>query len=59
MTKYGKTWVWDKNEFEEEKRQYYVKKLKLTETGLPARKDLKRLGLDFAIPVLEPMGAIN
>jgi hypothetical protein len=51
--------VWDKTEFEEEKKQYYLKKLKLTEAGLPPREGLTRLGLDFVIPVLEPMGAIG
>jgi aldehyde:ferredoxin oxidoreductase len=57
--KYGTTWVWDKAEFEEEKKRYYVEKLKLTEAGLPPRDGLKRLGLDFVIPVLEPMDAIG
>ena len=57
--KYGTTWVWDKSEFEEEKKRYYVEKLKLTETGLPPREGLKRLGLDFVIPVLEPMNAVG
>ncbi|MFC1816293.1 aldehyde ferredoxin oxidoreductase N-terminal domain-containing protein [Thermodesulfobacteriota bacterium] len=57
--KYGTTWVWDKADFEEEKRRYYEVKLKLTEAGLPPREDLKRLGLDFVIPVLEPMDAIG
>ena len=31
--------------------------MKLTETGLPPRDEIIRLGLDFVIPVLEPMGA--
>ena len=57
--KYGKTWVWDKAEFEEEKKRYYVEKLKLTEAGLPPRNGLKPLGLDFVIPVLEPMNAVG
>ena len=57
--KYGTTWVWDKAEFEEEKKRHYVKILKLTEAGLPPREGLKRLGLDFVIPVLEPMSAIG
>ena len=57
--KYGTTWVWDKAEFEEEKARYYVEKLKLTEAGLPPREGLQRLGLDFVIPVLEPMGVIG
>ncbi|MFH1640213.1 MAG: aldehyde ferredoxin oxidoreductase N-terminal domain-containing protein [Chloroflexota bacterium] len=57
--KYGTTWVWDKAEWEEEKKKYYVERLKLTGTGLPPGKELKRLGLDFVIPVLEPMNAIG
>jgi aldehyde:ferredoxin oxidoreductase len=57
--KYGKTWVWDRADFEEEKVRHYVKALKLTERGLPPREELKRLGLDFVIPVLEPMAAVG
>ncbi|MFC1942998.1 aldehyde ferredoxin oxidoreductase C-terminal domain-containing protein [Chloroflexota bacterium] len=57
--KYGTTWVWDRAEFEEEKKRYYVEILKLTEAGLPPREGLKHLGLDFVIPVLEPIGAIG
>ncbi|MEE8419003.1 MAG: aldehyde ferredoxin oxidoreductase N-terminal domain-containing protein [Dehalococcoidales bacterium] len=57
--KYGTTWVWDRNEFEEEKKKYYVNSLKLTETGLPPRGELERLGLGFVIPVIEPMGGIG
>lgn len=57
--KYGTKWVWDKSEFEEEKKRFYVKKLELTEDGLPPREGLKRLGLDFVIPVLEPMSAVG
>jgi aldehyde:ferredoxin oxidoreductase len=57
--KYGKTWVWDKAEFEEQKRKYYVEELELTEDGLPPRKGLERLGLDFVIPKLEAMDAVG
>ncbi len=57
--KYGTTWVWDRDEFEKEKKRHYVNVLKLTEAGLPPREGLERLGLDFVIPVLEPMGAIG
>ena len=39
--------------------KYYVENLKLTEEGLPPRAELERLGLDFVIPVLEPMNAIG
>ncbi|MFC1869996.1 aldehyde ferredoxin oxidoreductase N-terminal domain-containing protein [Chloroflexota bacterium] len=57
--KYGTTWVWDKDDFAEEKGRYYVEELKLTEAGLPPGEGLRRLGLDFVIPVLEPMGVIG
>lgn len=57
--KYGKTWVWDRDEFENEKKKAYVNSLKLTETGLPPRQGLERLGLGFVIPVLEPMSVIG
>jgi aldehyde:ferredoxin oxidoreductase len=57
--KYGTTWVWSKAEFEEAKKRFYVESLKLTEEGLPPRKELERLGLDFVIPILEPMGAVG
>jgi aldehyde:ferredoxin oxidoreductase len=57
--KYGRTWVWGKAEFEEAKRKYYLEELELTEAGLPPRKGLKRLGLDFVIPKLESLGAVG
>ncbi|MFC2057024.1 aldehyde ferredoxin oxidoreductase C-terminal domain-containing protein, partial [Chloroflexota bacterium] len=57
--KYGKSWVWDREEFEAAKKNYYVDTLRLTENGLPSREGLQRLGLDFVIPVLGPMGAIG
>ena len=57
--KYGTTWVWDKDEWEQEKKKFYVARLKLTEAGLPPREGLKRLGLDFVIPILEPMNAVG
>ena len=57
--KYGTTWVWDHAEFETAKKNYYVDTLRLTEAGLPPREGLERLGLDFVIPVLEPMDAIG
>ncbi len=57
--KYGTTWVWDRDEFEKEKKRHYVNVLKLTEAGLPPRDGLERLGLGFVIPVLEPMGAVG
>ncbi len=57
--KYGTTWVWDRAEFEAAKKNYYVDTLRLTKDGLPPREGLQRLGLDFVIPILEPMGAIG
>jgi aldehyde:ferredoxin oxidoreductase len=57
--KYGTTSVWTKEEWEEARRNYYIDALKLTENGLPPRSELQRLGLDFVIPVLEPMGVIG
>jgi aldehyde:ferredoxin oxidoreductase len=57
--KYGNTWVWSVEEFDKEKKRHYVDMLKLTETGLPPRAGLEKLGLDFVIPLLEPMGAIG
>lgn len=57
--KYGNKWVWGREEFDSAKKNYYLDRLKLTEKGLPPREGLKRLGLDFVIPVLEPMGAIG
>ena len=57
--KYGTTWVWDREEYDLAKRNYYVDRLGLTREGLPPREGLKRLGLDFIIPVLEPMKAIG
>ena len=57
--KYGKTWVWEHAEFETARKNFYRDTLRLTEAGLPPRKELKRLGLDFVIPVLEPMKAIG
>ena len=46
-------------EWEEAKKHYYVQALKLTERGLLPGKELQRLGLESAIPVLEPMGVIG
>ncbi len=54
--KYGTTWVWDRQELEQEKRKYYVQTLKLTDQGLPPRTELERLGLDFVISALPAYG---
>ena len=57
--KYGNTWVWTSEEWEAAKKKQYVEWLKLSERGLPPRGELQRLGLEFVIPVLEPMDAIG
>ncbi len=57
--KYGKTWVWDRAHFEQEKRLYYTETLNLTSEGLPPRKELARLGLDFLMPKMEQLGALG
>jgi len=57
--KYGTTWVWQHDEFERAKRNFYVDRLKLTADGLPPKEGLERLGLDFVIPVLQPLGVIG
>lgn len=57
--KYGNVHVWEREEFEKEKKGHYVNTLKLTETGLPPKSGLERLGLDFVIPVLETKGLIG
>ncbi len=57
--KYGKQYVLDRNWFEKALRTYYVETLKLNEEGLPKRDLLTELGLDFVIPVLDPMGLIG
>jgi hypothetical protein len=36
--KYGKTWVWEEDEFEASKKEYYVDNLKLTELMCPSTK---------------------
>jgi aldehyde:ferredoxin oxidoreductase len=57
--KYGKVWAVDQAEMEAYVKQYYVDTLKLTDQGLPPRDGLQRLGLDFVIPVLDPMKAVG
>ena len=57
--KYGTTSVWTEQEWEESRRNYYVQQLGLTERGLLPREELQRLGLQYVIPVLEPMGVIG
>jgi aldehyde:ferredoxin oxidoreductase len=57
--KYGKTWVWDRAEFEQAKKNFYMDSLKLTERGLPPAEALKRLGLEWVIPALKPLDGIG
>ena len=57
--KYGETFVLDREWFEKALKSYYVEMFQLTEEGLPPRDLLKKLGLDFVIPVLEPMAVIG
>lgn len=58
--KYGETWVWEsQEEWDEARKVYYVENLALTEEGILPRAELERLGLDFLIPVLEPMNGIG
>ena len=57
--KYGKEYVWTREDWATQVKEYYVKTLKLTETGLLPRAELQRLGLDFLIPVLDPMKCIG
>ena len=57
--KYGSTWVWTREEWEAAKKKHYLETLKLSERGLPPREELQRLGLEFVIPVLEPMDALG
>jgi aldehyde:ferredoxin oxidoreductase len=57
--KYGTTWVWGHDEFDAAKRNYYTDTLRLTRNGLPPRDGIKRLGLEFVLPVLEPAGVIG
>ncbi|HEX7474853.1 MAG TPA: aldehyde ferredoxin oxidoreductase C-terminal domain-containing protein, partial [Dehalococcoidales bacterium] len=56
--KYGTSWVWDRNEFETAKKNFYADRLGLTREGLPTRALLEQLGLDFIIPVLGPLGLV-
>lgn len=57
--KYGETYVLDREWFNQALKSYYVVMLQLTEEGLPPRELLTELGLDFVIPVLEPLKGIG
>ena len=57
--KYGETWVWTKEEWDSARKHHYVDNMRLSERGLPVKGQLQRLGLDFVIPVLEPLDGIS
>jgi aldehyde:ferredoxin oxidoreductase len=57
--KYGKTYVLTEEWFNKAIKEYYVTTFQLTEKGVPSKDLLKKLGLDFVIPVLEPIGVIE
>jgi len=57
--KYGKTWVWKREEWEDEKRDYFVKALNLSEKGLPLKTELERLGLEYVISELESLDVVG
>jgi len=57
--KYGNEWIWTKDEWDTKSKEYRVKTLSLTEDGLLPRAEVQRLGLDFVIPVLDPMKCIG
>jgi len=57
--KYGNTFVWDRADFEQQKTDRFVNSLGLTENGLPKKSEIEAVGLDFVVPVLEPMGLLG
>ena len=57
--KYGTTSVWTRAAWEADKRNYYTQVLRLTERGRLPRGELARLGLEFLVPVLEPLDVIG
>jgi len=56
--KYGEMHGFTRDEFEAAIKKYYVETRGLSEQGLMLKSELQRLGLDFIIPVLEPMGQL-
>ena len=54
--KHGEAFVLNREKFAEDLKDYYVKVLRLTEDGLPPKDLLKKLGLDFVLSTLEPLG---
>lgn len=53
-TKYGKPLVLDNKQFHEQRAIWY-EAAGLNRAGLPPKESLKRLGIDFVIPILEPI----
>ncbi len=51
-SKYGEPKVLDRAKFEEARKNAYLS-FGLTEEGVPSRATLERLGMEFAVPVLE------
>jgi aldehyde:ferredoxin oxidoreductase len=56
--KYGNKLVLDRTWYANELKSFYTAN-GLSERGLPKRDNLKRLGLDYVIPELEPTGLIE
>ena len=54
----GETYSLDREWFETALKSYYVVVFQLTEEGLPSQEILTKLGLDFVVPVLKPMGVL-
>lgn len=57
--KYGNTWVWTREDWGEDKKNFFVHALGLSERGLPLKTELQRLGLQFVIRELEPLDAVG
>jgi aldehyde:ferredoxin oxidoreductase len=57
--KYGRTWVWTREEWQAARKKHYLESMRLSERGLPPKKELERLGVDFVIPELETMDALG
>jgi aldehyde:ferredoxin oxidoreductase len=58
VSKYGTAHGFDQAEFDAAVKKYWVEVRGVSEQGLMLKSELERLGLDFIIPVLEPMGQL-
>jgi len=56
--KYGIISVWTREEWETAKTKFYIERLGLSDRGLPLKADLIKSGLEFVIPILEPLDAV-